>query len=119
MFKSLLASLILTTPALAEGITGADLLVDLDKYVGQSVRLNDGHVSMAQNDGAVVKSRGATFRISSQGIDRETFRYILSNCSGIMTGPACNLSLIVTPTTGKYVDWPILINVSRTEPPPA
>ena len=118
--RTLLASLMLVTPALAEGITGADLLVDLDKYLGKPVRVNEGEVYGASNDGAFLKSRGAKFRISSQGIDRETFRYILLNCSDLAAGPACNnLSFVVTPTTEKVIGYPVLINVSLADRPPA
>ena len=90
-------------------VTGADLLVDLDQYIGKEVILMDVRVYGADNDGALAQSKGVTFKISNQGIDRETFRRFLTNCS---SSTSCDgLRLLVTPNGQKTMDWPVLINV--------
>jgi hypothetical protein len=105
-----LAAAISTEVRGQEAVKGVDLFVDLDQYAGKQVLLTDGQVVFATGDGALVKSGGVTFELVPDGIDRETFRYILKNCSGLITGPECQKPLLVTPTGQKQVvsGFPVL-----------
>jgi hypothetical protein len=94
-------------PAMA----GADLFIDISKYAGRQVILTDGEVYGATNDGALVRAGGATFWISPESIDPETFRVFLKSCSGIGSDDPCKRRLVVTPTGQKRMNWPILTGV--------
>jgi hypothetical protein len=112
--------LLTISSAVAQTVTGADLLVDLDKYVGHSVLLNDANVYGADQNGALATSHGVDLRISVKGIDKETFRHILQNCNDLVSGPACKLlSLMVMPTGARYAGGLVLENVSLAKPPAA
>jgi hypothetical protein len=114
MSTSLITWTIAVSAALAQpAVTSADLFIDLDKYVGKEVILTDARVHDAGNSGAFANSGGVYFWISPEGIDRETFRYFLKNCSGSSFGvPACEkVRLLVTPTGKKSSNVPTLINV--------
>ena len=54
---------------------------------------------------------GATFSISVEGIDRESFRFFLSNCSGIVANSHCKMPLLVTPTGQKLGGNPVVKDV--------
>jgi hypothetical protein len=105
----LLAALALAGPA--DAMTGDDLLADLDRLIGKEVLLTDANVGGAGND-------GAAFKISDQGIDRETFGYLLENCHMVTEPPECQgLRLLVTLSGQKSPSGrPILINVKRAQP---
>jgi hypothetical protein len=110
----LLTPLALAAPAHA--ITGADLFVDLQQYIGKEVVLEDVEVYGADNDGARAKASGVTFGLSWQGADRETMRQLLRDCHTIS---GCKgLRLLVTPSGRKetFGDTPILINVKKAQP---
>jgi hypothetical protein len=93
-------------------LRGADLFVDLDKYVGKEVLLADGEAIGADNDGFLIKAGAVTFKASTEGIDRETFRFILTNCASFFSeGNKCALPMYVTPTGQRTMSWPILKNV--------
>jgi hypothetical protein len=82
-------------------------LPTLDQLVGKEVILTDANVGGAGNDGASVRAGGAAFRISSQGIDRETFRYLLENCHMVTEPPECQgLQLLVTLSGEKSPSGP-------------
>ena len=88
IIATLITAMITLSGALAQStVTGADLLVDLDTFIGKEVILTDVEVYGSNNRGALVASGGATFQISAEGIDRETFRQFLKNCSGIAQSP--------------------------------
>jgi hypothetical protein len=91
----------------APKVDGADLYVDLAQYVGKEVLLIDGEVSMTDTMGATLRSGGVVFKIVTDGIDRETFRYILKHCSSIelMKRSACQIPLYVTPTGQVEDHW--------------
>jgi hypothetical protein len=114
---ALLTGLIGVSAASAQpAISGPDLLVDLDQFVGKEVILEHTEVHGADNDGALVKSDGVTFKISTDGIDPETFRQFLKSCSrtpawGESRPPECKVRLLVTPNGKKFIGWPILTNV--------
>ena len=100
-------------PQLPARLRGADLFVDLDKYVGKEVLLADGEAIGADNDGFLIRAGAVTFKVSTEGIDRETFRFILTNCASFVVGEGkkCASSMYVTPTGEHYMSWPILKNV--------
>ena len=112
----LLTALALAGPA--DAMTGDDLLADLNQLIGKEVLLTDANVGGAGNDGASVRAGGAAFKISSQGIDRETFGYLLENCHMVTEPPECQgLQLLVTLSGEKSPSGrPILINVKRVQP---
>ena len=87
-------------------LVGADLFIDLAKYAGQQVVITDARVYGASNGGALMDAGRVTFKILPQGIDRETFRYFLKNCT-----ETCNVHLLATPTGNKRMDWPELVDV--------
>jgi tetratricopeptide (TPR) repeat protein len=95
-------------------LSGADLLVDLNKYVGRPVVLLDGNVFGANNSFALVRSGGATFSINTEGIEPETFRFILGNCSGLQSAK-CKMNLEITPTGGRSMNMPI-VSAARMVP---
>ena len=112
IITALITASVGVSAALAQpAVTGADLLVDLEQFIGKEVILIDAEVFSADNRGALAKSGGATFRISAEGIDRETFREFLKNCSGLGLSAECKRRLLVTPNGEKARDLPILINV--------
>jgi hypothetical protein len=92
-------------------LTGADLFVDLDRYIGKEVILTGGEVFDADNDGAFLRSGGATFRIIAENIDRETFRVFLKSCASIVPADPCKRRFLVTPNGQKLMNWPILTAV--------
>ena len=95
-----------------------DLLADLDQLIGKEVLLIDANVGGAGNDGASVRAGGAAFKISNEGIDRDTFRYLLESCHMVTEPPECQgLQLLVTLSGQKSASGrPILINVKRAQP---
>jgi hypothetical protein len=97
---------------------GGLVLVDLDTFIGKEVILTDARIFAANNEGALVKSGGVAFSISSEGIDRETFRLFLKSCwENPEREPECKgRRLLVTPN-GKRVarSIPILINVKLVQ----
>jgi hypothetical protein len=96
----------------ASAISGADLLIDLDKWAGKEVYLTDVRVHGADNNGALGRAAGVTYKITTKGIDKETHRMLLKNCSSGTGNPACDgLNLTATPTGEKSMGWPVLINV--------
>jgi hypothetical protein len=90
-------------------ISGANLLTDLDKWADKKVYLTNVRVHGANNYGAIAQASGVIFKITTSGIDKETFRTLLKDCS---SNPCEGLNLTVTPTGRKVVSgWPELINV--------
>lgn len=98
-------------------LDGANLLVDIRDHIGKEVILTGGKVFGADNSGALVRSGGATFKLSTEEIDKETFRFFLKNCSGITMGDGgpCTVSLRVTPTGKQILNNPILKAVKLTD----
>ena len=92
-------------------IVGADLFIDIDLYWHRPVVLTDGRVFGATNQYALITTGGATFSISVEGIDRESFRFFLSNCSGIVANSHCKMPLLVTPTGQKLGGNPVVKDV--------
>jgi hypothetical protein len=91
----------------APHIDGADLLVDLAKHAGHQVIIKNVSVWGADNDGALGRAGGVTLKITTTGIDPETFRYMLKNCASPLDG--CNVRLLLaTPTGEKRAGWPLL-----------
>lgn len=84
--------------AQTRALDGASLFVEFSDHTGKEILLTGGRVFGANNDGALVRAAGATFRLSADGMDRETHRYFLRHCSGIIAGQDCAFPLIVTPT---------------------
>jgi TPR repeat protein len=94
---------------------GADLFIDLQEYVCKQVILTDGEVFGAHDKGGLIKAGGITFSMSVEDIDRESFRFFLTNCTGLPQprpkgAPRCDVPLFVTPT-GKYSVGPVLKSV--------
>jgi hypothetical protein len=97
----------------APHVDGADLLVDLAKHAGHQVILQNVKVFGGDNDGALGMAGGVTLKITTIGIDPETFRYMLKNCAG---SSDCNVRLLLaTPTGDKRASWPILAGVKIIE----
>ncbi len=92
-------------------LTGADVLVDLAQHAGKQVVIIDGRVWGADNHGAYLEAGGATFRVRTEGIDRETFRYILKNCHEIVENPGCKVHLLAMPTGETTFSGPELTGV--------
>jgi hypothetical protein len=94
-------------------VNGPDLLIDLDRWTGTEVQMRDIAISHADNSGAIVKSNGVRIKISTQGIDKDTFRKILTDCNAWITSSKCqHLNIVAVPTGEKTLfDWPILSNV--------
>jgi hypothetical protein len=90
-------------------LVGADLFIDLAQYVDKQVVITDAEVYGAGNHGALLDAGRVTFKITTEGIDRETFRYFLKNCDG--TGEKCKVRLLVTPTGKVTMHWPELVGV--------
>jgi hypothetical protein len=95
----------------AYAVSGNNLLVDLDNWAGKEVYLTNVRIFATDNNGALGTTSGVTFKITTRGIDKETFRRLLKNCHGIMNPECDGLSLTATPTGEKQVGWPVLINV--------
>ena len=96
-------------------LIGADLFIDLQEYVGKQVILIDGEVFGADDKGALIKAGGVTFNLSVEDIDRESFRFFLTNCTDLPQprpkgAPRCDVPLLVTPT-GKYSIGAVLKSV--------
>jgi tetratricopeptide (TPR) repeat protein len=66
-------------------IVGADLYIDLARYTGRPVILTDGGVVGANNSFALIQAGAVTFKIITDGIDSESFRFLLKNCSRVQT----------------------------------
>ena len=80
----------------APRIDGADLLVDLTKHAGHQVIIKNVEVFGASNSGALGNAGTVVVKITTTGIDPETFRYFLKNCSN-----SCVVRLLATPTGEK------------------
>ena len=93
-------------------LDGADLLIDLAKHAGHQVIVKNVNVFGADNGGALGRASGVLVKISTTGIDTETFRYFLKNCSSVS---GCKVHLLVTPTGDKLGDWPVLAGVKIVE----
>jgi len=108
----------LSTAALAENpskIVGADLYIDLAQYAGRVVILTDGGVVAADNFGALIVAAAVRFKIITDGIDPESFRFMLKNCSSIMLQSQCKFPLLVTPTGEKSANLPVLKDVKMIQ----
>jgi hypothetical protein len=102
---------VLVGAALAQEVprlSGADLFVDFERYSGKPIVLLNADVFGADNSGALARSGGATFKIDGASADRESFRYFLTNCVGIIASGRCRFSLEATPATRGNVNQPIL-----------
>ncbi len=94
-------------------LVGADLFIDLAQYAGKPVVITDGYVIQTDTGGATWSSKdGAVhFRIKTERIDRETFRFFLKNCAGWSQTPKCTVLLLATPTGNAEFNWPDLEGV--------
>jgi hypothetical protein len=95
-------------------IAGADLYIDVAQYIGRPVILTDGEVQGANNYGALIKAGATTFKIATDGIDRESYRFFLKNCSGFR-GEQCRTPLLVTPTGEKSGQLPVVRDVKMIQ----
>lgn len=95
-------------------IDGADLFIDLRQWAGNAIFLRDAGVWGVDNTGGFIEAGGVTFKLSADGIDPESFRFLLKHCAGIVPGDECRgLLLQVTPTGEKRAGWqPVLKFVS-------
>ena len=92
-------------------IDGADLLIDLAKHAGHQVIIKNVDVFGASNSGALGNAGSVTVKITTTGIDPETFRYFLKNSSN-----SCVVRLLLaTPTGEKSGSWPLLTGVKIVE----
>jgi hypothetical protein len=98
MFGSLQAQEFPQAPTDLPHLMGADLFIDLAQYEGKQVVIIDGYVFGANNDGAFLRAGAVSFRVRTDGIDRETFRFFLKNCHGLGETPGCKVLLLATPT---------------------
>ena len=94
-----------------ERVKGADLFIDMQQYIGKQVILTNGNVFAAGTEYAYVRAGGVSFYMSVDGIDKESFRYFLSNCSGIGTGAKCTMPLLVSLTGEKRNGDPVIKSV--------
>jgi tetratricopeptide (TPR) repeat protein len=94
-------------------IAGADLYIDLDKYIGRPVVLTDGYVYGANTNGAQIRAGGTNWKMTTDGIDRESFRFFLKNCSS--GANECKFLLLVTPTGEKSVVGPFVKDVKMIQ----
>jgi hypothetical protein len=94
-------------------VSGVDLFVDFKDYIGKEVILTDGIVSAADSSFMYIKAgkRAVTFFVRTQGLDRESLRFFLSNCSDYLPKPQCHMPLLVTPTDESVFSEPTLRNV--------
>jgi hypothetical protein len=91
-------------------LIGADLFIDLQEYVGNQVILIDGSVFAAGTSYALVRAGGVTFVLSVEDIDRESFRFFLTNCAG-SSSEFCKFPLLVTPTGTRQSGMTVLKSV--------
>jgi hypothetical protein len=91
-------------------IDGADLFIDLDQYAGKPVVLTDCTIYGAGNDGAILNCHSTYFKVTTDGIDRESFRFFLKNCTGLSEAQ-CQMPFLVTPTGKKSLIGPSLKDV--------
>jgi tetratricopeptide (TPR) repeat protein len=94
-------------------IAGADLYIDLAQYSGRPVILTDGTVQGANNYGALIAAHGVSFNTTG-GIDRESFRFFLKNCTGFAQDN-CKIPILVTPTGEKPSGLPQLKDVKMIQ----
>jgi hypothetical protein len=76
--------------------------------------LTDCGVFDASNSGALINASGVTFWMSVEGINRDSFRYFLKNCSGtggVLTNSPCKMPLLVTLTGEQRGGNPVVKNV--------
>jgi hypothetical protein len=85
--------------------------------LGRKVLLADGTAYAADNDGFEIKAGSVTFQASTEGIDRENLRFVLTNCGSFVPENKCALPMYVTPTGQTYngTSWSILkrVRISR------
>jgi hypothetical protein len=91
-------------------INGADLFIHLEQYVGKQVIVTDCGVFMSGNYGAGLNCDSGEFKLDTDGIDRESFRFFLTEC-GSLGEPRCKMPLLVTPTGQKLMNMPVLKDV--------
>ena len=108
-------------------LSGADLFVDLEQYVGRQVILVDAGVAGATNSGAFVRAGPVMFYVNGKDIDQEAFQFFLSNCAsrsisawpygGLIVKDICKMPLSVTPTAKKTdSSFPVLKSVGLASP---
>jgi hypothetical protein len=108
-------------------LNGADLFVDLEQYVGKQVILVDAGVVGATDSGAFVRAGGVMFYVNGKDIDRETFQFFLTNCTGrrlfawpyggVIVKDICKVPLSVIPTAMKTdFSFPVLKSVRIAKP---
>jgi hypothetical protein len=125
-----IAVLCFTATAVAQEpnrLSGADLFVDLEQYVGRQVILVDAGVAGATNSGAYVRAGPVMFYVNGKDIDQEAFQFFLSNCAsrsisawpygGLIVKDICKMPLSVTPTAKKTdSSFPVLKSVGLASP---
>jgi len=110
-----------------ERLNGADLFIDLDRYVGKQVILVDAGVAGATNSEAFVRAGRVMFYVNGKDIDREAFQFFLTNCTGrrlfawpyggLIVKDICKVPLSVIPTTIKTdFSFPVLKSVRIARP---
>jgi hypothetical protein len=91
---------------------GAHLFIDLAQYIGKQILVTDCYFSNAENTGGFLHCKSVTFRVIADGIDPESFRYFLKNCTRLLeTKTQCTMPFLVTPTGQKVVNLPVLKDV--------
>src|SRR5690242_7041692 len=89
-------------------LDGADLFIDVDQYVGKPVVLTNCEIYGAGNNGAILNCHSTYFKVTTDGIDRESFRFFLKNCTNL---GGCKMPFLVTPTGEKSGVGPSLKDV--------
>jgi hypothetical protein len=98
--KTLITALTLVaTPAFGQArLTGPDVAVGLEQYIGKLIIITNCSVALATNTSAVARCGPVGFIVTMDGIDRETLRFLLTNCAGFAKPPCEGLTMQATPS---------------------
>lgn len=100
-----------TLPAIADTpeVDIVDFLVDWSRYEGQSVKIKGARVAGANTDFVILSAPGVAITARGPWTDREDLRYLLRNCTNIITGDDCNMVVAGTVRGGSIGDGPELV----------
>lgn len=92
-------------------VRSLDLLVDWRSLIGQRVIVTGGRISWATNESAILNGPGGNLFLRPPWANAEGLRYIFQNCSGLLTGARCDLSVAGDVQRETFREGPQLVNV--------
>lgn len=96
-------------------MTGLDFLIDWPDYTDQRVILTGGKIAGANIQFMLLSVKGGNITLREPWQDREDVRYLLNNCTSILTGRECEMMISGT-VRASGMGGPELVDVDFLVP---